>query len=410
MTQRLYYDDSYTTQFTARVLERVDSDGKYGLVLDRTYFYPTGGGQPNDLGTINGIAVTDVYTRDTDHAIVHVLQESLHAEIVTGIVDWQRRFDLMQQHTGQHMLTQGFVSEANANTVGFHLSQNTVTIDLDAANLPTKVIDHVEALVNQIVQENRPVTARIVEPNEAGQLGARIRRIPGHLATGGLRVIEVQDFDLTACGGTHVAHTGEIALIKVLKAENYKGGTRIEFACGGRALSDYQQRYAITSELASMMTLGVADIPAAVERLRSDLKAAQSDLKRARAALTELELPAMLAEAQTADGCRIVVRAFDEREAGDVRTLASKLTQQSGVIALLGAAGEKSMIFCARSADLPQDMNTVLQSALAVLGDARGGGKPDFAQGGGVAATVDQVSRALNAAAAVVNFPIQKAQ
>lgn len=410
MRQRLYYDNAYITEFTARIVEQIDSDTRHGLVLDRTYFYPTGGGQPNDLGTLNGIAVIDVFTRDSDHAIIHLVQEPPHAEIVTGMIDWDRRFDFMQQHTGQHILTQGFVSEAKANTIGFHLSQNSVTIDLDTPNITHQTIDRVEVLVNKIVQENRPVTARILEPEEAEQLGARIRRIPGHLATGGLRVIEVQDFDLTACGGTHVAHTGEIGLIKVLKAENYKGGTRIEFACGGRALSDYRQRYTVTSEIASMLTLGLSDIPAAVERLRTDLKAAQSDLKRARTALLDLEMPAMLAEAQSSEGYRLIIRAFDDREASDVRALASKLVQQEGVIALLGAAGDKSMIFCARSADLPHDMNTVLKSALVQFGEARGGGKADFAQGGGIPAALDQVNTALIAASQTLTTSIQKAQ
>lgn len=407
MTQRLYYDDSYTTQFTARIIERLEVEGRPAVVLDRTYFYPTGGGQPCDLGLLNGISVLDVFPRESDHEIVHVLGAPIIAEIVSGAVDWARRFDHMQQHTGQHMLTQAFVSEAGANTVGFHLSPHSITIDLDAANLSTELVDLVEAYVNQIVQENRPVTARVVEPEEASQLGARIRRIPGHLATGGLRVIEIQDYDLTACGGTHVSHTGEIALIKVIKVENYKGGTRVEFVCGGRALNDYRQRYAVTSELAAEMTVGLADIPAAVGRLRADLKVAQSDLKRTKATLTELEAPALLSSAEAHNGYRMIYHAFEDRDVGEVRALASKLTQQPGVIAVLGVSGEKAMIFCARSADLHQDMNMVLQSALSSLGNARGGGRPDFAQGGGIPSTLEQMSLALSAAAQALNIEAQ---
>lgn len=404
MTLRLYYNDSYTTQFTARIIERIELDGRPAVILDRTYFYPTGGGQPCDRGVLNGVPVLDVFPRDTDHEVVHVLEQPLNAEIITGVIDWTRRFDHMQQHTGQHMLTQAFVSEAGANTISFHLSPNSVTIDLDIANLSNETVHMVEAHVNQIVQENRPVTARVVDPDEASQLGARIRRIPGHLATGGLRVIEIEDYDLTACGGTHVAHTGEIGLIKVIKSENYKGATRVEFACGGRAQRDYALRHAITSELASMLTVGLSDIPDSINRLRADLKAAQSDLKHARASLMELEAPALLASAEQAEGYRVVCRGFENRDSGDIRALASKLTQEPDVIALLGAAGEKAMLFCARSADLPHDMNAALKTALSALGDARGGGRPDFAQGGGIPATLDQVERALSAASQAISM------
>src|SRR5688572_28549137 len=199
MTQRLYYDDSYTIEFTARVIERTKHDDHPAVVLDRTYFYPTGGGQPNDTGVLGGVEVLDVFTREDDHAVMHVLAEDVMGEIVTCKLDWQRRFDHMQQHTGQHLLTQCFVETADAKTIGFHLSPNRITIDLDAAGLSAQAVDTAEDLANRIVQENRAVTARVVEPQEAANLGVRIRRIPGHLATGGLRVVEITDFDLTAC-------------------------------------------------------------------------------------------------------------------------------------------------------------------------------------------------------------------
>jgi len=402
VTSRLYYDDSYTTEFTARILERITVDDHPAVVLDRTYFYPAGGGQPADTGWLGGVEVIDVFTREEDHVVIHMLSQEIFGEIVTGLINWARRFDYMQQHTGQHMLTQGFVEAASANTISFHLSPNSLTIDVDAANILSEIVERIENRVNQIVQENRPVTARIVEPDEAQQLGARIRRIPGHLATGGLRVIEVQDFDITACGGTHVARTGEIGLIKIFKVDNYKGGSRVEFACGGRALSDYCQKHNAMTTLASSLAVGVTEIPAAIERLRTDFKAAQSDLKRARAALSQFEVPALLASAEEHNDFRITCRVFDDRDAGDVRALASKLVQHPGIVALLGVAGEKAQIFCARSTDVTINMNRALQAALRELGDARGGGRPDFAQGGGVPATAAQIDAALTAASQIV--------
>jgi alanyl-tRNA synthetase len=398
MTQRLYYDDSYTTEFTARVIERTTSDEHPAVVLDRTLFYPTGGGQPHDTGVIGGIEVLDVFTRDDDHAVVHVLSENAQGEILTCKVNWPRRFDHMQQHTGQHLLTQCFVETADAKTVGFHLSSNRITIDLDVAGLSAQTVDTAEDLANRIVQENRAVTARIMEPDEAANLGARIRRIPGHLATGGLRVVEIADFDLTACGGTHVARTGEIGLIKILRVENYKGGSRVEFACGGRALADYRHKHNAVSELAAGFSVGSYEIAEAVSRMKDDLKAAQSSLKRASVSLIELEVPVLLASASEQAGLRMICRVFEDRDPGDVRAIAIKLVQQPGVITLLGVAGEKAQIFAARSADLTYDMNTVLQSGLAVLG-ARGGGRPDFAQGGGMPATIAQINSSLSASA-----------
>lgn len=401
MTQRLYYDDSYTTRFTARVVERTTAGDRPAVILDRTYFYPTGGGQPHDTGLINGVSVVEVFTRETDYAIVHVLADASFGEIVEGSVHWTRRFDHMQQHTGQHILTQSFVELADAKTIGFHLSPNSVTIDLEAANLTAESVEAVEALVNRVVQENRPVTTRIIEPEEAEELGARIRRIPGHLATGGLRVVEVQSFDLTACGGTHVARTGEIGLIKILRLENYKGGTRVEFACGGRALTDYREKHALTADLALGFGSGLREIPYAVSRLKDELKTAQAELKQARAALLKLETPVLLAETPSVDGLRVIRRVYDGRDPADVRALASKLVEQPGTVAILAAAGPKAQVFCARSADLPHDMNPVLQSALASLG-ARGGGRPDFAQGGGIEVSAAQLEPALQAAEAAL--------
>jgi alanyl-tRNA synthetase len=395
MTQRLYYDDSYTTQFAARIVERTEVGGRPTVVLDRTFFYPSSGGQPNDLGTLNGVDVNDVAIREGDGAILHVLSGPATGEEAEGRIDWPRRFDHMQHHTGQHILTQAFVEVAAANTVSFHLSPNSITIDLDRPPPVQEIVEQVEDLANQIVIENRPVTARVLSEEEARQLGARIRRVPGHLATDGLRVVEVADFDLTACGGTHVARTGEIGMVKVVKVEKHKEGSRVEFVSGGRALRDYRAKNAALQAVASDLTVGFWEVGQAVSRLKDQLQEAQSGLKRATTALLEAEAPTLLASAKARNSARIVSRAFEGRDPGDVRALASRLVQESGTIVLLGAAGEKAQLIFARSADLPYDVSAVLKSALAVLGSDRGGGRPEFAQGGGVPASLEQVQRAL---------------
>jgi alanyl-tRNA synthetase len=242
--------------------------------------------------------------------------------------------------------------------------------------------------------------ARLVDQNAAD--GVRVRMMPDHLLTEGLRVIEIEGFDQTACGGTHVARTGEIGLIKIIKVEKRGDGLRVEFCCGGRALRDYRTKHAIISQLAADLTCSYREVGDALERLQADLKDAQRALRAATARLIELEAEHLLANAAALGGARLVKAAFDERDPGEVRALASRLVEAPAVIALLGTSGEKAQLFLARSADLPYDMNAALRQGLAVLGNARGGGRPDFAQGGGVPASSEQVQAALEAAGQVL--------
>ncbi len=392
---RLYYDDSYTREFSARVVERLSVDGHPAVILDRTYFYPTSGGQPNDTGTVGGAAVLDVTARKEDGAVVHVLAGEVAGDEVSGSVDWARRFDLMQHHTGQHILSQAFVKIAQASTVGFHLGADSVTIDLDKPTLSDTVVAAVEALANEVVWADRPVTARIVQPDDAE--GVRIRKLPEHLLTGGLRVIDIDGFDVTACGGTHVARTGEIGLIKVLKLEKRGDKARVEFRCGGRALADYQAKNAVANGLAADLTTAIPDIPQAVARLQEDLKAAQRALKAANGQLIDYEAERLALETLEVDGLRVVRLSFPDRDFADVRLLATKLTQKPAIVALLAAGGEKPQMVFARSGDLQQDMNALLKVTLATLANGRGGGQPQMAQGGGTASP-EQIDAALDAA------------
>lgn len=393
---RLYYADSYTTAFTARVIERLTHNGQPAVVLDRTYFYPTGGGQPADAGSIGGAAVLDVFARPQDAAVVHVLTAPLAADEAVCQVDWPRRFDHMQHHTGQHILTQAFAQAAGAATVGFHLGPDSVTIDLDTPRLTDADTARAEDLANQIVWENRPVTARLVDLDSAE--GVRMRRLPGQLDTDGLRVIEVEGFDRTACGGTHVARTGEIGLIKVLRLTRRGDKLRVEFRCGGRALRDYRDKNAIANRLTAALTCSQAEVGDAVERLQAELKRALSDLRASAAQNLAFEAAGLLSAASTRAGVRLVRAAFENRSGGDLRLLAGQLVAAPGVIALLAAGGAQTQMVFARSADLPHDMRAALNAAFAALGQGRGGGQPALAQGGSAVANTAQLKVALDAA------------
>jgi alanyl-tRNA synthetase len=396
MTQRLYYDDSYTVNFSAQVVERFTVENRPAVILDQTYFYPTGGGQPNDLGKINDVPVTDVFTREGDSAVVHVLAGELETDAAMCHVDWARRFDYMQHHTGQHILTQAFVQAANAHTVSFHLSPDSVTIDLGVATIAPDRVNKTEDLANHIIYENRPITARLIDPNDSE--GVRMRRMPGHLMTDGLRVIDIENFDLTACGGTHVARTGEIGVIKIVKLEKRGDKTRVEFRCGGRALRDYREKNNTVNKLIADLTCGTDEVNIAVARVQDDFKQAQRALKAATNQLLNYEAERLLRAAGEESGVRIVKAVFVGRDAGELRLLANRLIETPGVIALLGAAGDKAHLVLARSANLAQDMSALLKNVLPRLGDARGGGQPSLAQGGGVKTDAIQVQAALDEA------------
>ena len=397
-TQRLYYSDAYTTTFDARCIERTALNGAPAVVLDRSSFYPTSGGQPHDMGTLNGVAVVDVAIRETDGAVFHVLERPLDADQVRGEIAWARRFDYMQHHTGQHILSQAFVRLAEAETVGFHMSADSITIDLDTPALDAAQIERAESLANQIVFEDRPVRAWF--PDEAELPTLVLRKTPE--IEGRLRVVEVADFDLNACGGTHVARTGAVGLIKILRTERRGDTLRVEFRCGGRALADYRSRHAVLSELSTALSTGYLEVPAVVEKLREENQSLRKELRAARSALLEGEAGRLRAEAPDNGAFALITHIAQDGDPQAARELVQKLAAYPQTIVLCGVPGDKAQIIAARSEDLPHDMVPVLRAGLAVLGVERGGGRPSFAQGGGTSATPETLAAALNAAAATV--------
>jgi alanyl-tRNA synthetase len=395
-TKRLYYADSYTLSFEADVLEITTHADRPALVLDRTYFYPEGGGQPADRGTLNGVRVLDVQVRPADRAVLHVLEAPLAAQRVTGEIDGERRRDFRLHHSGQHILSQALERAAAAHTLSVHMSESSMTIDVDRTDIALEEWEAVENLANRIVLEDRPVRAWFPSPKELETLN--IRKLPE--VEGKVRVVDVGGFDITACGGTHVARTGEIGVIKIVKAERRGESTRLEFKCGERALRDYRTKNDLANRLAAALTVGYWEVPEAVARLQEQNRALQSEVKALRERLAAYEAAALLSEAAQRGNYRLLARAF-ARSADEVRLLAQALAAESGVVALLGAAGEKAQLIFARSADVSVDVQPLLKKALELIG-GRGGGRPNLAQGGGVSADLDQVQAAIDAAAALL--------
>lgn len=381
MNDRLYYQDAYTSRFTAVIVDRITENGHFAVSLNQTFFYPTSGGQPFDRGTINGLPVIDVTIRAEDGAVWHWLAGAAPKDDeVTAVIDWPRRFDHMQQHTGQHILSQAFIRIAEAQTIGFHLSDDTVTIDLDAHELTDDELNRVEQLANQIVWENRPINIHMVMRAEAEKMP--LRKIPP-AQTGKIRLIDIENFDLTACGGTHVSRTGGVGLIKIVKLERRRANLRVEFRCGGRALADYGSKNDTIQELMAVLTTGQEALVTAVTTLQDENKTNQRTIKKLKNSLLETEAAQMLQTGQKLADFTLISRVFDENEGVNLRQLGNHLTQNPGVVALLAAAGAKSQLLFCRSDNAPGDMNSLLKDALKQLGNGGGGGSAMMAQGGG---------------------------
>ncbi len=397
-SKRLYYQNAYTTHFEATIVERVRQEGQTAVILDQTFFYPTSGGQPFDTGTINNLPVYDVTIREKDEAVLHWLDTTeLWQDNITGQINWPRRFDHMQQHTGQHILSQAFIQIAQADTVGFHLSDNSVTIDLHTTQISPAQVEEAEHLANQIIWQNRPVHIRSVTLEQAQKLA--LRKLPS-VRSGQLRLIEIEQFDLNACGGTHVSHTGAVGLIKIVKLERQNNQLRVEFCCGKRALADYRLKNSLVNQLASELTTGIGEVVESVTRLKDEAKESRRKLKKQQEQLLYFEAAELLKNSKKVGDTAVVSRVFtsEESDPGQLRVLANHLTQNGRVVALLGLAGEKSQLLFCRSQDAPGEMNQLIKSALQVLGSAAGGGTAVLAQGGGPSTDQERVQQAVEKA------------
>ena len=393
MTQRLYYDDPYLREFDASITG-IDRRGDAPVVtLDRTAFYPTSGGQPFDTGALGPWRVVDVIDQD-DGSIGHVAarapetQSPSVGDRVHGEIDWARRFDHMQQHTGQHVLSAAFERLYQVPTVSFHLGTDVSTIDV-AREVTREEIAAAEDAANQIVWEDRAIAIRYATAAEAARLP--LRKEPAR--EGLLRVIDVDRFDLSACGGTHVARTGGIGVIAVSAWERFKGGSRLEFVCGGRALSRFRALRDTVASAVRLLSVAPRDLPETLDRLHTDAR----DQKRTITAL-HTDLARLRAEelARAAES-GLIVRSFDA-DAPALKAIAGAITARNGFLVVLVTARRPAQLVVARSADVDVSAHEIVQRLVARFG-GRGGGKPDLAQGGGLDAPPDAILAAAREAA-----------
>lgn len=385
-TNRGYYEDSYCREWTTRIVRRVHGEGRVGLALDCTCFYPGGGGQPPDKGSIAGQPLLEI---TEDGELIHWIASDPSAESVLCALDWPRRFDLMQQHTGQHILSSAFERELDADTVSFHLGEDIVTIDLNRTGLSDDDLRRVERAANQVVMDDLPLAIYYYEPGQPIPLP--LRKPPAVQDT--VRIVAVEGVDYSPCGGTHCARAGEVGIIKIVRAERRGAETRIYFLCGWRALEDYTRKDAIVSALAGHFTVGDAELPDAVARLEEEARSLRKELAHAQDGLFQLEAAQLLAEAERIGDVRVVARVFDDRNGDAVKRLALHLTAQGKCVALLATRRDKVQVAFARSEDVRYDMAALLREVAPLFG-GRGGGQPQIAQGGGAdAASLEEALR-----------------
>ena len=371
MTRRLFYEEPRLREFTGRIVRRLESGGKPAVVLDATAFYPTGGGQPHDTGTLNGVRVVDVVEEGEE--ILHLLERPVEGDQARGVVDWDRRTDHLQQHHGQHLLSEAFVRVCGAETASFHLGAETCSIDLSTDRVTPDEVASAESMANDVVLEDREVEISWVTREEVAKLP--MRKPPQ--VEGKIRVVRVADFDCSACCGTHPARTGEVGPILVTGLERGKSSLRVTFVCGRRAIAWARRDLAILKAAGGKLSAGREELEAAVERVLGERAAAHKALQAA-----EKELASHAAAALAAEGAKVVSKIFENRGLKFLQAVANDLVAAPGRVAVLGGTGETSSLVLARSKDVALDLKPVAAEAFAHV-QGRGGGSPFFQQGGG---------------------------
>ena len=369
-TKKLFHEDAYKIEFEANVVERYQLEQKFTLVLDQTCFYPESGGQPSDKGTLNGITV--VHVEEREGKILHFLEKNISGEKVSGIIDWEKRFDFMQQHAGQHILSQSLFELFQAKTLSFHMGALSSTIEIDKRNISDEESERIEERANTVVFQNSEIKSYFVAEKD-------IEKVPLRKPSqkkGQIRVIEVSDFDYSACGGTHPRRTGEIGLIKILKWDRIRNNVRCEFVCGKRALQDYSLKNSILRQIAVRFTVSEKEVPGSLEKLFSELKDQKRKNKKILDKLIQLEAQKMVQEAEG----HIIKEIFFEGTFDETKRLALNIINGGEFIVLFGLNLEsRGHLILACSESLSLDMRELIPIVSPMV-EGKGGGSPSLVE------------------------------
>lgn len=395
---RLYYCDSYIQTFQTRVIkcEQI-SDRRYAVILSETVFYPESGGQPADSGFLNNVPVIDV--QEDGNAVVHILEQPINEQAVTGRINWKRRFDHMQQHSGQHILSGAFYTLFGTQTIGFHMGPKSSQIDLELEKLRPKDIQAVEDLANRVVFDNSPVNIHFADKKSLANF--ILRKLPAK-DFDTLRLIQIGDIDCTPCGGTHVARTGEVGLIKIRCWERKNNAVRVDFVCGGRAMADYQQKNSIISSLTAALSVPVDGVENALAIQNERFRQLEKKVHFFKESYFKELASNLIAKAKRQNGALIIKHLISGQASSDAGMLAKALVNESNKLALIGSVNEeqdKAFLVFACSADVKINMAEVLKAVLPII-NGKGGGSARFAQGGG---KPDGIIQALTAAEKILS-------
>lgn len=373
MTLKLYYENPEMKEAEIEVIHTgKDSRGAYA-VLDKTPFYPEGGGQPADTGTIGTVRVLDVQTAEGE--IRHYTGERVEAGGYRASLDWNRRWDHMQQHAGQHVLSAIFDDGYGLKTSSFHLGAERVSIDLDAPEISPEILQAAEAAANEVIRRYLPITMQWVSDAQAKAMPLR----KPAAVSGEIRLVKIGEVDLNACGGTHPGNTADIGQIKIISTEKSKGGTRVYFLCGGRAASYFRELICVSDKLVGLLNAPLQELPAAAEAVLDEKTAFEKELKEMQSKLLQAE-----AAMFQPDGDGVIEKEFTNRSVKEVQQLARLVAADFPKAYLLFLVQDASgmRFVCAKGAEAEGDVREVLKELLA-LTSGKGGGNAGFVQGGG---------------------------
>jgi alanyl-tRNA synthetase len=385
-TKRLYYDNPYQVEFKANVIGRETFENKPALILDQTCFYPESGGQPADKGRINGVKILDVLEKGSE--ILHIMQSEVVSDQVNGVIEWDTRFDHMQQHSGQHILSQCFDTLFDAKTLSFHLGLKASTIEIDLRDITEDEVEKVETLANEVVFQDEEICTYITPEEMIEQVP--LRKPPQK--TGHIRVVQISDFDYSACGGTHPNKTGEIGLIKILRWDRIRGNLRFEFVCGRRALIDYGIKNRIIRDVAVKFNVGEGELVGSIDKMIAEIKDLRKQMKKTQERILDIEAQEIMKNAEGG----LIKKIFTGKSPEEVRILALSIIRNGDYIVLFGTnLQDRVHLVLASSEKLERDMRDIVPVVSPLIG-GRGGGRPTLVEIAGP--KKENLERALNKA------------
>jgi alanyl-tRNA synthetase len=388
VTYKLYLDNPYLREIDARIVDKTYKDGKYYIKLNRTIFYPhLSGGQPGDKGTINGINVIEVYEDNLD--IIHVTKDNIHSDKVMLTIDWENRLDNMQQHTGQHLLSAAFYKLYNGETIGFHIGQDYVYIDVTLPELTDYEAEKIEIYTNRVIASNFEIKSYYIEKTDIEKIP--VRKQP--TVNSNIRIVEIDNIDFSPCAGTHLRSTGEIGIIKIRKWEKYKGNIRIEFICGNRALYDYRWKNKMINDIGLLLSSKDLDVLEKIKILYTQKEELEKSNKSLREELYIYKGEDLLRHSITINNTSFISKVFDNMDLKEINFISNYLNNSNTIVQLYGSTYEnKGQFLISVSKDLDINLKNILKEVSEEF-DIKGGGSPQTVQGG---CSIENLEKLLN--------------